>query len=572
ATGMLVSPGLLAWSGTIRPYFSQQGGSGRGNGFDTRSLGLSLGGNLFASRPVSLAFNAHRSSGRLRAGVGSESDFSTAGGGGVLSWRNRWFPMMLDVSRRSINDSWTSIRSQTPILRNDVIRDVRLQAQSTKTHLLINQVNFRDRLDGRSYRALDGTLEHAFRWGTGSALNTTLQSGQREGSYPYDRSAVAARVLLHHTPRVTSDYHLQIRRGTSSGVSADHRASGATLHMQNRGGWSNMLSAAWNATQYVDNRNANALYSWRSQINRRMGDRINISGTVSASVENISQTQSGTDDIVVVDERHAVDDGRTFVLINGRIDTTTIILRGDAQAVVFLVDIDYRLVVIGTTVRVQVLPGSRLAVGDVVIASYSFRALRSGRHTVEALATDLTVGTNTLMFRGSESIRDASVAGDAQDARLLSGRDRVLGVTLRHRVRNGKAELNGQHSRRLASTNDFRTDEVRLGFAPAGSDRWQSNLGLRASKSTVAGEQLTLVSGDLALNWTASPTLRVLGTSEHWLWQPSHGLTERFLASALEVNWQFGRVESSVRYMFQRRTARLDNNQHRVTARLVRRF
>ena len=161
---------------------------------------------------------------------------------------------------------------------------------------------------------------------------------------------------------------------------------------------------------------------------------------------------------------------------------------------------------------------------------------------------------------------------NGQDAHQLSGSDHMLGATLRHALFRGRVELDAQYRSRTASANDFSTSEVRLGFVPRGTERWQSNVGLRGSTSAVARERLTMASADAAVNWAASPSLRLLATGEHWLWLPSNGFTERFYSGALELNWQFGRIESSVRYTVQRRIARLDNNQHRITARVVRRF
>ena len=572
ANGMLIFPGVFAWSGTVRPYFGQQDGTGTANAFDSRKLGLSLGGNLFAALPVSLAFNAHRSSGHLRAGVGGENEFFTSGGGGILAWRNGWFPVTLDVSSRATEDSWTSVRSLAPIRRAEVLRDVRLQAQSSKTTLLIDRVGYRDRLGSLSFRSLDGTLEHALRWGTGSVLTTTLQSGRREGSFPHSRNAVGAQVFLRQTPRASTDFYAQRRGGTSSGIAVDNRTLGAAFRIQSREWLHNSMAAAWNGTTFRDGGTTNALYTWRSQVNRRLRGAATLNGALVASLERLGQSSSGSRFLDVVDERYTLEASRTFTLLNPRVDTSSVVLRNPDQTILFVPEIDYRLILVGASVRVQVLPGSRLAAGDVVVVSYRYEALRSGRHDVRGLAADVAIGTSELMIRASESIRDAEGSGNAQDARFLSGHDRTLGVTIRHGVPGGRLEFDAQRRSRRASANDFLTDEARIGFAPRGSGSWHSSLGLRGSTSSIADERLSMASADAALNWTASPKLRFLATGEHWLWLPSNSVTERFFAGTFEVNVAFGRIESSVRYMVQRRIARVDNNQHVMTARIVRRM
>ncbi|HEX4934365.1 MAG TPA: hypothetical protein VFV33_14340, partial [Gemmatimonadaceae bacterium] len=124
ASGMLVSPGVLSWSGTVRPYIGQQDGSRAASAFDSRNLGLSFGANLLAAFPVTLSLNAHRSSGRLRAGLGGENEFFTSGGGGILSWRNRALPVTVEVANRATADSWTSFTTHAPIRRDELLRNV----------------------------------------------------------------------------------------------------------------------------------------------------------------------------------------------------------------------------------------------------------------------------------------------------------------------------------------------------------------------------------------------------------------------------------------------------------------
>jgi hypothetical protein len=572
ASGMLVTPGVFAWSGTVRPYIGQQDGSRTANGFDSRNLGLSFGANLLAALPVTLRVNAHRSSGHLRAVLGGENDFFTSGGGGILSWRNRPLPLTLEVASRATADSWTSVTTHAPIRRDEVLRNVRFQAQNSKTLFALDRLSYKDRLGSLSFRSIDATFEHALRWGTGSVLNTSLQAGQRAGSFSYNRTAAGWRVLLHHSERASTDAFVQRRGGTSAGVRARSVATGGTFRLRGRDGWNSALSGSWNATDFREGGTSNALAAWRVQGFRALPGRATVLGNLAATYERLNQWTSGDRFLEAFDERHVVDDGRPLTLGNLRIDSTSIEVRNLDQTLVYASGIDYRIIPIGASLQLRLLPGSRIKPGDVLLVNYRFRSAGEGVNGVMGLSADLAVGNAMLMLRASGSLRDASGSQGSEARQLLSGRDGTVGVTLRHRIPGGRLELDAQHRRRTGSANDFLTNEVRMTLVPRGSPRWQSNLGVRGSTSRVAGEELTLASADAAITWTPIASLRVLLTGERWLWLPSNAMNEEYVGGALEVDWQIGRIETQWRYAMQRRVVQVDNNQRRLSARIVRRF
>jgi len=572
ASGMLVAPGVFAWSGTVRPYIGQQDGSGAANGFDSRNLGLSFGANLLAAFPVTLSLNAHRSSGHLRAGLGGENDFFTSGGGGILSWRNRPLPITVELANRATADSWTSVTTNAPIRRDEILRDLRFQAQNSKTLLLVERIGYRDRLGSLSFRSVDATFEHALRWGTGSVLNTSWQGGRRAGSYAYDRSSVGWRVLLHHSDAASTDAYVQRRGGTSAGIHAQSVAAGGSFRVRRGAAWNGALSGAWNATDFRDGGTSNALAGWRMQGFRALPRGVTMTGNVAATYERLNQWTSGDRLLEVFDERHVVDERRPVTLVNPRIDSTSIEVRNLDQTLVFASGIDFRIVPLGASLQLQLLPGSRIRTGDVLLVHYRFTPTGEGAHGIAGLSGDVSLGNSTLMLRASGAVHDASGAPGSEATRLLSGNDRGVGLTLRQGIPGGRLDLDAQHRRRTGSANDFLTNELRLGIVPRGSMRWQTNLGVRGSTSHVAGQVLTLASADAAVTWMPRASLRLLLSGERWLWLPSNATHEQYTGGALEVDWQLGRIETQWRFAAQRRVAQLDNNQHRMSARIVRRF
>lgn len=570
--GLLVSPRVFSWSLTLRPYLSQQGGSQASVDVSARNTGLSFGANLLAGLPVSASLYAQRSSGEMVSGQGGSSVFRSATLGGALQWRNDALPLQLSVNEHEKEDAWQSVTSAPPFLRNELLRSARLEARNSKLTLSLERIGFADRIGPLSFGSSSATAAHTLRWGHGSTLLTQVQAESRDGSFAYDRRGGGARLNIRHTPIATSTAYVDRRQGTMTDLENQQVAMGYDFRHQTSSWIANSASLAWNRSMQGSTRVATARYGSRTELQRQLARGYHLSATAGTTVERVDQDFGDDAFTHVFAEPYVVEATRGFELRHPDVDVTTIRIRSVDQTLLYVRDTDYGVFVTGSVVRIQALPGGRLQPGDALLLDYRYAVREGGRHNVVAMTGDIAVGNGWGNIWMSEATRQASSNGPERAASALGGRDRSLGLSFHRTVGLGRVAVDVLRRTRWRSVADVRSNDAHVTYTPStiGSRRW--SFGARATSSHAGGQSLISTAADASLMWNVSPGLQLLANGEHWFWRPGHAAPERYMTGTAEVNWRFGQMDLTTRYIFQRRILQVVSDQHRLLFRLVRHF
>lgn len=571
-SGMLVSPRVLSWSGSIRPYVSQQGGMTSTDNNALRNTGVSLGVNLLAGFPVSAALYVHDAGGQAVSATGGASDYRSATTGATLLWRNSALPVTVNLSRRATEDAWHSSPGAVPLRRDEALAAARIEARSSKMALVAERLRFVDRIGALDFESTSLAMDHTLRWGRGSWLATQLQSEHRDGSFANARSGGGLRLHVRHAEPTTSQLYVDRRWGDAAGIPVRQDAAGFELRNRVWDGVTVVGMTSWNRSAHGRTSQSTARQGSRVEVGLALPRGVRLAVTGAANLERVSRLLEASEWSYVFAESYRVEETRGFRIPVPGIDPSSIQVRSIDQTILYLRETDYTVSTGGGAVHIQILGGGRLAPGDVVLVDYRFEALDAGEHRVRGLAGDISLGTESVSLWMADGVRVADSDGAEGMARSLEGRDRTLGGTIRRRIGDGRVVIDATRRTRTRSVADVASTELHAVWIPSTSAVRRWSWGLRRLTSAALGNRLRSHSVDATFSWPVSSDLQLLASAERWLWTAARTSTERFFSVNGEANWRLGRIELVARYSFQQRVLVTTGDQHRVTFRAVRRF
>lgn len=571
-SGMLVSPRVLSWSGSLRPYVSQQGGTASTDDNALRNTGVSLGVNLLAGFPVSAALYVHDAGGQAVSATGGASDYRSATTGATLLWRNDALPVTVNLSRRATEDAWQASPGAVPLRRDEDLAAARMEARSSKMALVAERLRFVDRVGALDFESTSLALDHTLRWGRGSWLATQFQSEHRDGSFAHARSGGGLRLQVRHAEPTTSQLYVDRRWGHAAGIPVRQEAAGYELRNRIGGGATVVGTTSWSRSAHGRTSQSTARLGSRVEVGLALPRGVRLAAAGTANLERVSRVLGSSDWSYVFAESYRVEETRGFRIPVAGIDPSSIQVRSLDQTILYVRETDYTVRADGGAIRIQVLAGGRLDRGDVVLVDYRFEALDAGEHRVRGLAGDVSLGTESASLWMADGVRVADSDGAPGMARSLEGRDRTLGGTVRRRLGDGRVVIDATRRTRTRSVADVASTEFHAVWIPSTGTARRWTWGLRHLASASQGNRLRSLSVDGTFSWPVSPDLQLLAGAERWLWAAAGTPTERFLTVNGEVNWRIGRIELVSRYTYQQRVLVASGDQHRVTFRAVRRF
>ncbi|MHB8837716.1 MAG: hypothetical protein ACYC7F_02050 [Gemmatimonadaceae bacterium] len=578
-SGVIVSPRLLSYSLNIRPTWRQQTMFGQPARVDTRSVGMGATANLLPNALISLSAYADRMTSGTEGGLGSLTRYAANTGGGTLRLRNAAFPVVAEWNVRATNDVWQATPEQLPVYRNETLHTTRLTGQSSKLRATIERLRFEDLVGALDFTSLGGLATHFVTWGKGSSAQSMLELFARDGHDAQRRRSLSERLLLQQSKTVSTALAADSRRTVGSSDETSTFTGSATVRVQPREWVSTGLMVS--STSSAFGRGHIRMLSADPHVHVEMtlphGARLR--GSFSTGYSRVSQRLPSDSWIVVVDERHAIEKSRTFVLAQERGDRTTLTVQNREHTITYLPDIDYRVSVVGPLVQIDVPLASRMAVGDEVEVTYSYQALAAGDYDVRRgdAAVAFSIGGFSLtpsasLRRGYSRAAEPGMALSNSPSRMNSGDDFVLTAGFHHPTAIGRFDLDVSRRSRERSPSDFVMRELRGGYQPRLLSTLQAAVGASVARTATINDDVRVVTSSAAVTWTPFPTTRVMATRETWLWQPrSTGAEETVIWNA-ELGFTSGRMEAEFRYVVQRRYAAVEQTQRRLFCQLRRRF
>jgi hypothetical protein len=294
----------------------------------------------------------------------------------------------------------------------------------------------------------------------------------------------------------------------------------------------------------------------------------------SASIGKEHLSRSIPSDVLidVLEEPHDVDVTRSFSLIELRVERESIEIWNEARTLILVEGVDYRIVETGPATEIQILPGSRVDEGEVVLVTYRYRTLAGEETDLLYVNYESTLRAGGLSLRHGRRQRSENTSGAGGALPSPKDVDMWYGASYSGRTRLGGISIDAARRSRSAEEIRYSTNEARLDYTPPAFGRVEGRLRATTSR-TVAEDQITSTStagGSVA--WPVSRTLRVTAGIDAWIWGRDGQDDERFLSGHAMATWRFGQVNTIFTFDQVRRSNGIGRTENRWSVRVVRRF
>ena len=574
--GSLISPGVLAYNVTLSPSLSQNTSPGLPEALKSRTLGWSFDARLLSRHPVSLSLSAGSTSGVTAGGMGSEGDFSTMNFAGILNFRNRFIPASIAYTSRSGQNTWISTPGATPIGWSTRNRTLRFNANTATLNFWVRRILFDNLLSADDFATWDASLSHELTWGLGSRLRSAYSHFDRTGTAPYGRRVWTEQLAIRHSQRTFSALNFRHHTTTTTAGSSVNRSLSFNINSQITRWFSAGARAATRSTRF--NGSSDKVHSGGPSAGMRFRLPLDLRVSANGSVGIERRARSRTLQVPgeALEERHAVDETRTFLLDQPDADASTVSITNADATVEYLIGLDYRLNELDGLVEVVVTPGSRIQVGDAVLVSYQYSLSRSA-----SPSGTLLVGNYTLsVTRGGLGFRHARFFRGNRD---LDGGE--LATQLLGTLDETRTNLQGSFATplglwrfdllrrsRRSSSFDYATYEARTDVALPPLSRIQLYVGAAARHTEQDEQSLSARSAHLSFTWNLGRMARMYGKIEALFLDINSGATDRSIGGDLSIDMRIASIDAVVQVGHYRQAIPVLTTRSRLSMRIVRRF
>lgn len=332
-------------------------------------LGYSLDTTFFPYKPVTLRLLGRRQRTVLTSSLAARSQTESDTYGATLMLKNRTLPTTLGYLHTTLDQ--TGYYDSTEV-RDRASLQMRHDEKSNRTDLRA----LYEAVDRTALRTTTGT-ENFF----GGAFNTWRLGPDQRGvlasslSYRWFTSdeyrstgvTLSESLTWRHTPNVSTNYNLQYN-GDSSQVTSVDTVSGSA-------GFTHLLyenltttgSVRGNYSSSGENiTGGNISFSYQRPISR---------GTIYASMGqdySVTTRSASQTFIPVRDEPHVLRIADVTFLVHQNVLPGSIVVTSDDRGIVYRLDVDYRIEVVGSSVRISRDPFGAIAEGQAVLVNYTY--------------------------------------------------------------------------------------------------------------------------------------------------------------------------------------------------------
>jgi hypothetical protein len=569
--GSVIDPRILAYNFTLRPAFTQRVSPGLPSAIGSRELGLDLGIRILATQPVSFNLVTNRSSGSTGGGFGTHGDFSTTNLSGVVTFRTPALPTRLQYSKRSFENTFSSSEQIEPISWANTTRTIRLSANNSKINLIVERTAFDDRLGDQDFSLANLSFTHRFRWGRGSSLETGIGRTHRQGDGSYLRRSWSERLRLQHAVGTNSDLRYQ-QHSSESGGGRLHSRSVSYAFSSRIDRWLTAGITAASRSARFDGGSQQVISgapTVRVALELPLRTRLITGGRL--GFEQRQSQRDGDGFVSVVNEQHAIDETRSFVLDQADVDVVSVVVRSGDEALQYMADLDYRLVELDGLLEVIIPATSRIRVNDVVLVSYRYRPPAELSGAVMTGAFNVSLNRSGFRLRHDRSLRRRP-GGDDQvtDLGAFNENRTSLAVTVSTPI--GRWDVDLRRTVRESDAFSFTSHEVTTTLALLSRPRLQTHLGMVGRFSTGESRRMTSRAAYATATWTLGRPARLHGRVQLWDVDVEEGGTDRSLSLDLNATVRFAAIEMFVQLQYNRRTMPTSITTSGASVRLVRRF
>lgn len=570
--GSVLHPGILRYTFELRPRFRQAGSTELPSGLNSRTLGFASNVTLMGAKPVRLDLNLDRINGRTSGGFGTRGDFESRGLGAGLVWSNRYLPFSARVDSRS-GDSRTEVGPDlVPIERSDRTFRGQVGIRNRKLDASIAWTNVDDRLRSSSLESRNVRVNHRFRWGKGSELRSNWRRTDRFGSVSQKRTTWSEQIRIQHasSSRTTLTYSKNVSEGTSA--RASNRTLGWTFSTRPISGVSLGGRASANKSDFEGGRqrNMSAGTEGTFRASLPLGMRLFGGAFLGYVLRDIEGSTGGF--VPVLREEHEISPTRAIRLDQSFADPLSIEVRSKDETIRYDQPLDYEVVSLGALTEIQIPPGSRILVDDVIAVAYRFAVEIDSQE--EGLVTRFNIGLsrNGVRIRHSRMERATDFSGSGVP---VSGdfSQHSTSASANVGLPFGRLRANVLERRRRSASVDYNVREGGASFLFPVWNGLQPSVDASGSRVKDRDGAVSRASLGLTTRWSVNRALQLRGTVAAVRWDRDNGFRERSVTASGGVTWRVGRLEAHAQYQYSNRdnlTSKFSGG--RLTMDIARRF
>jgi len=558
--GSIIHPGIFRYNFELRPRFRQAGSTELPAGLNSRTLGFASNVTLMGAKPIRMDLNLDRISGRTSGGFGTRGDFESRGLGAGLVWSNRYLPFSARLDSRS-GDSRTEVGPDlVPIERSDRTFRGQIGVRNRKLDASIAWTNVDDRLRMSSLESRNVRVNHRFRWGKGSELRSTWRRTDRFGSVSQSRSTWSEQIRIQHasSSRTTLTYSKSVSEGTSA--RASNRTLGWTFSTRPIPGVTLGGRASANKSDFEGGRQRNVSAgtegSFRASL--PLGMRFFGGAFLGYILRDIEGSTGGF--VPVLREEHEISPTRAIRLDQSFADPLSVEVRSKDETIRYEQPLDYEVVPLGGVTEVQIPPGSRIFVGDVIAVTYRFAVQINSQE--EGLVSRFNIGVSRhgLRFRHSRTERATEFSGTGVP---VSGdfSQNSTSVSANFGLPFGRLRANVLERRRRSADVSYDFREGSTSFLFPVWNGLQPSLDASGSRVKDRDDATSRFSIGITTRWSVNRELQLRGSVSAVRWDRDSGFRERSVVASGGVTWRVGLLEARARYDYSNR----DNSTSRFT-------
>jgi hypothetical protein len=555
--GWVLDPRILRFTLSASPTLQQRHAGSVEDAGGSRAGAYDFSANLLSTRRLSGSFRASRTSSQARGSFDVRSENSGSAYSGGLRFRDDYFPVQASWDRRQARGIWESPIMFEPLVTDRRTGRMAVTVTNPKLRSSVERYFIEDVAAGYDDARTTARFRHQVEWGKGSSLISNLRFEGRSGSRSSSVSQISEQMRIKHTSNASTNLQYTLRR-----------IRGATSNLSVNVYWfSNSISpTSWLSTGVVLSRRRVGDAADGSNVTNQFPPSASMEGAlplglqgsldVSFGVQSLSRAGfTGETWAEAVAEDHQVEDSRTFRLNHPGADVSTLELWLINDGLKLQVDIDYWIQEIGSQVEVRILPGGRVEVGNVVTASYRYRALgtQSGRSTFLNVSGSLHHRFAHASFGQREQSGDPLDASGGVDQSGSS--DSWLSLSVDPpRTPLGTFRISWDHNARAwrgeHTVSDMINVSLDLPFRGRVTASTEGSAGISDDGATVT-ESLAW-SGQV--RWRAGRRLSLRGGANAYRWSREDAHPERFVSANLGMQWGWGRFDTTATYVFSLRS------------------
>lgn len=370
--GWVYHPALMTYTFTLSPEWQQdisEANTGDAQESDAFFLGYSLDMNFLQSKPYSVNVFARSQRTTTTTSLATTTETESDSYGATLWLKYDVLPTTLSVVHSTSEQSGFYLSQET--------RDeARLNMRHTRPG---NDTSFNGTWTARERttadttidtETLNGTLQNLYSITTDNRaiLNSTLSFDQAESNRISSSGyAIAESLGWRHSDTFSTYYSMAYSQNEYANISTDNTSLSAGLsHSLYENLVTNASISANSSSTGEDDYGGNLSFNYQRRIPQ---------GMINASISQdyrVTTRSVGEEFVQVVDEPHSLSIGDVELLDNRYVVLASVVVSSPDRSIVYLLDIDYTLERIGTSVRISRTTFGAIADGGSVLVSYAY--------------------------------------------------------------------------------------------------------------------------------------------------------------------------------------------------------